>query len=178
MRWVRFSRAGRVSFPLPMAHYQLTNFGQVLDATQKIHSLSGLTFMLPALERLSTVAVPALAVGILVWFWLRRAGGADLVETLSARPPRSDDQTELRLANSLETSAIASGVPAPRLFLIDQTIVNAAAIGTSPKNSAVLVSRGLIDALSPAETEAAMGRLVAMICAGDLAVAQSVNAAF
>ena len=40
------------------AHYQLTNFGQVLDATQKIHSLSGLTFMLPALERLSTVAVP------------------------------------------------------------------------------------------------------------------------
>ena len=36
------------------AHYQLTNFGQVLDATQKIHSLSGLTFMLPALERLST----------------------------------------------------------------------------------------------------------------------------
>jgi Zn-dependent protease with chaperone function len=164
------------------AHYQLTNFGQVLDATQKIHSLGGLTFMLPALERLSTVAVPALAVGILVWFWLRalnlRVGGADLVETLSARPPRPDDQTELRLANSLETSAIASGVPAPRLFLIDQTIVNAAAIGTSPKNSAVLVSRGLIDALSTAETEAAMGRLVAMICAGDLAVAQSVNAAF
>jgi hypothetical protein len=112
------------------AYYQLTNFGQVLDATQKIHSLSGLTFMLPALERLSTVSVPALAVGILVWFWLRalnlRAGGADLVETLSARPPRPDDQTELRLANSLETSAIASGVPAPRLFLIDQTIVNAA----------------------------------------------------
>lgn len=164
------------------AHYQLTNFGQVLDATQKIHSLGGLTFMLPALERLSTVAVPALAVGILVWFWLRalnlRVGGADLVETLSARPPRPDDQTELRLANSLETSAIASGVPAPRLFLIDQTIVNAAAIGTSPKNSAVLVSRGLIDALSTAETEATMGRLVAMICAGDLAVAQSVNAAF
>ena len=80
--------------------------------------------MVPALERLSTVAVPAL-VGILVWFWLRanlRVGGADLVETLSARPPRPDDQTELRLANSLETSAIASGVPAPRLFLIDQTI--------------------------------------------------------
>src|ERR1700722_1393915 len=103
------------------------------------------------------------------WFWLRalnlRAGGADLVETLSARPPRPDDQTELRLSKSLETWAIASGVPAPRLFLIDQTIVNAAAIGTSPKNSAVLVSRGLIDALSPAETEAAMGRLVAMICA-------------
>jgi hypothetical protein len=48
------------------AHYQLTNFGQVLDATQNIHSLGGLTFMLPALERLSTVAVPALAVGILV----------------------------------------------------------------------------------------------------------------
>jgi hypothetical protein len=40
------------------AYYQLTNFGQVLDATQKIHSLSGLTFMLPALERLSTVSVP------------------------------------------------------------------------------------------------------------------------
>jgi hypothetical protein len=164
------------------ARYQLTNFDQLLRVTDKIHSAGALALTLGPLERLSTVAVPALAIGVLVWLWLRslnrRAGGADLIATLSARPPRPGDHLELRLAESLETVAIAAGVATPRLFLIDQGVVNAAAIGTSPKGSAVLVTRGFVDALSPAEAEAALGRLVTMICAGDLGVALSVNAVF
>jgi hypothetical protein len=123
-----------------------------------------------------------MAAGIVFWFWLRRlnlrAGGADLIEALSARPPRRNDQDERWLAGTVETAAIAAGVPAPSLFLIDQPVVNAAAIGTSPRNSAILVTRGLLDTLSQAEIEATLGRLVTMICAGDLAVAHSVNAAF
>jgi Zn-dependent protease with chaperone function len=130
------------------ARYQLANFEQLLNATDKIHSPGALALALGPLERLSTVAVPALAVGAVVWFWLRllnlRAGGAELIEMLSARPPRPEDQAERQLASALETAAIAAGAPTPRLFLIQQPVVNAAAIGTSPKDSAVLVTRGLV----------------------------------
>src|SRR5262249_31839537 len=89
-----------------------------------------------------------------------------------------NDRDEQRLANILETAAIAAGVPVPRLFLVDQPVINAAAVGRSARSASVLVTRGLIEAFTPAEIEATMGRLIATICAGDLAVAQSVDAAF
>jgi Zn-dependent protease with chaperone function len=164
------------------ARYQWNNFEHLSDVIDKMHSLADLPLAKAAIEPLWTVAVPAIIAGIVLWFWLRglnlHAGGADLVETLSARPSRRDDQDERWLAGRLETAAIAAGVPTPSLFLIDQPAVNAAAVGSSPRNSAILVTRGLLDTLSQAEIEATLGRLVAMICAGDLAVAHSVSAAF
>jgi Zn-dependent protease with chaperone function len=164
------------------AHYHLNNFSQLVDSLQYIHSLAGLTLTLGPLARLSTVMVPALLLCALIWMRLRllnlQAGGGDLIELLSARPPRADAQNERRLARILETTAIAAGIPAPRLFLVDQPVVNAAALGSSAKNASVLVTLGLIEAFPQAEIEAVMGRLVASICAGDLAVAQSVDAVF
>ncbi len=119
--------------------------------------------------------------GVLVWFGLRglnlRSGGADLVERLAARAPNRSDPEERRLGDLVEQVAIAAGAPTPGLFMIDQATVNAAAIGTSPRNAIILVTRGLVDSLDRAETEATMGRLMATICAGDLRVAQSMFAA-
>ena len=163
------------------ARYQITNFGELLAATDKVHAAGGLVAALGPLERLSTVAIPALVAGALVWFALRslnlRSGGGDLVDRLAARAPNQNDPNERRLGELVEEVAIAAGAPAPRLFVIDQATVNAAAIGTSPKDAVILVTRGLVDTLDKAETEAAMGRLVATICAGDLRVAQSIFAA-
>ena len=164
------------------AHYQLNNFSQLLNSTQYIHSVAGLALTFGPLARLSTVTIPALLVGALVWMRLRvlnlQADGSDLIEILSARAPRANDPDEYRLANILETAAIAAGVPVPSLFLVDQSVVNAAAFGSSARSASLLVTRGLIEAFTPAEIEATMGRLIATICAGDLAVTQSVNAAF
>jgi Zn-dependent protease with chaperone function len=164
------------------AHYQLNNFSQFVDSLQYIHSLAGLALTFGPLGRLSTVMVPALLVCALIWMRLRflnqQAGGGDVIELLSARPPHTDNQNERRLARILETAAIAAGIPAPRLFLVDQPVINAAALGSSAKNASVLVTHGLIEAFPQAEIEAVMGRLVAAICAGDLAVAQSVDAVF
>jgi Peptidase family M48 len=164
------------------AHYQLNNFSQLVDCLQYIHSFGGLALTFGPLARLSTVMVPAVLVCALGWLRLRllnvQAGGGDLIELLSARPPRTDDQNERGLANILETAAIAAGVATPRLLLVDQPVINAAALGSSAKDASVLVTRGLIEAFPRAEIEAIMGRLIAAICAGDLAVAQSVDAAF
>jgi Zn-dependent protease with chaperone function len=163
------------------AHYQLNNFSQLVDSLQYIHSIAGLALTFGPLARLSTVMVPALLMIALVWMRLRilnlQAGGGDLIEILSARAP-ANDPDERRLGNILEATAIAAGVAAPRLFLVDQPVINAAAIGSSPRNASVLVTRGLIEAFPRTEIEAIMGRLVAAICAGDLAVAQSVDATF
>jgi Zn-dependent protease with chaperone function len=164
------------------ARYQLNNFSQLLDSFGRVHSIADLALTFGPLGRLSTVTVPALLAGAVVWLRLRvlsmQAGGGDLIEILSARPPRTDDRDEHRLGNFLEAAAIAAGVPVPRLFVVDQSVINAAAIGSSARNASVLVTRGLVEAFTPAEIEATMGRLVATICAGDLAVAQSVDAAF
>jgi len=164
------------------AHYQLNNFSQLANSLDHIHSIAGLALTFGPLGRLSTVTVPALLVGALAWMRLRllnlQAGGGDLLEILSARAPRADDRDERRLFNILETTAIAAGVPTPHLFLVDQPVLNAAAIGSSARNASVLVTRGLVETLPRAEIEAVMGRLIAAICAGDLAVAQSVDAAF
>jgi Zn-dependent protease with chaperone function len=62
--------------------------------------------------------------------------------------------------------------------VVDQGLINAAAIGSSARDASVLVTRGLIEALPRAEIEAIMGRLIAAICAGDLAVTRSVEAVF
>ena len=164
------------------AHYQLDNFSRLVDSIQYIHSFDGLALTFGPFAKLSTVMVPALLMIAVVWMQLRvvnlQAGGGDLIEILSARAPRSNDLDERRLANLLEATAIAAGIPAPRLFVVDQSVINAAAIGSSARNASVLVTRGLIEALPRAEIEAVMGRLIAAICAGDLAVAQSVDATF
>jgi len=164
------------------ARYQLHNFARLLDSTQHIHSIAGLASSVPLLAQVSTVTIPALVVSVLVWMRLRminlRTGGRDVLEMRSVRAPQVGDRDEHRLSNILEVVAIAAGIPTPRLFVVDEAVVNAAAVGSSARNASVLVTRGLIDSLTRPEIEAIMGRLVAAICAGDLAVAQSVQAAF
>jgi Zn-dependent protease with chaperone function len=164
------------------ARYQLSNFSELVNSFDHIHAIAGLTLTFVPLSRLSTVMVPALLLGMLAWMRLRvlnlQAGGRDLIEILAARAARTMDSEERRLVNLLETTAIAAGVPAPRLLIVEQSAVNAAAVGSSARNASVLVTRGLIETLPRAEIEAIMGRLVAAICAGDLAVAQSMDAVF
>jgi Zn-dependent protease with chaperone function len=164
------------------AAHHMAMFEQLIDSLDDIHGLRDAGVLAAPLAHLAPVAVPALAAGVLVWWGLRslflRAGGEDLIARLGARPARLDDLEERQVANIFEEVALGSGAPAPRLFLIDTPIVNAAALGRSPGDAVVLVTRGLLDALDRDETEAVAARLVATIGAGDLRVAAGVSAVF
>ena len=70
------------------------------------------------------------------------------------------------------------GLPAPRVMLVDAPGANAAAIGTSPADARVVVSRRLLDELSREEVEAVLAHLIGSIGNGDLHIAFRLIAIF
>jgi heat shock protein HtpX len=57
------------------------------------------------------------------------------------------------LYNVVEGLAIAAGLPKPRCYVIDDTAPNAFASGRNPKNSVIVVTKGLLEKLNRAELE-------------------------
>jgi heat shock protein HtpX len=57
------------------------------------------------------------------------------------------------LYNVVEGLAIAAGLPKPRCYIIDDTAPNAFASGRNPKNSVVVVTKGLLQKLNRVELE-------------------------
>ncbi len=61
------------------------------------------------------------------------------------------------LDNVVEGLAIAAGLPKPRCYIIDDTAPNAFASGRNPKNSVIVVTKGLLEKLNRAELEGVIG---------------------
>jgi Zn-dependent protease with chaperone function len=108
----------------------------------------------------------------------RRAGVGGALLALKAREPNPSALNELQLSDVIQEMAIAAGLPAPRIMLIDAPAANAAAIGTSPGDARIVVSRGLIERLTRDELEGALAHLVASIGNGDLRIAFRVTSVF
>lgn len=68
-----------------------------------------------------------------------------------ARPVKKQDYPYLY--NVVEGLAIAAGLPKPRCYIIDDTAPNAFASGRNPKNSVIVVTKGLLEKLNRAELE-------------------------
>lgn len=108
----------------------------------------------------------------------QRAGVGGALLALKARDPSPSDLKELQLADVVEEMAIAAGLPAPKVMLIDASGANAAAIGTSAQDARIIVSRGLIERLTRDQLEGALAHLVASIGNGDLRIAFRVTSVF
>jgi Zn-dependent protease with chaperone function len=164
------------------AAYHLGNFDRLIASLDRVNGLADLGVLLPPLAQLSPLAVPALIAAAIVWLALRalivRAGGEDLIHRLNARPANPADREEHQLSNIVEELAIAAGLPVPRLMVIDSPMLNAAAVGRTHRDAAVLVTRGLLDQLDRSETSAVVGHMIASIGGGDIKVTASVLAVF
>jgi Zn-dependent protease with chaperone function len=123
----------------------------------------------------SLVALPGMQTMLGLWFALRfifaRRGVGAVLLGLGAREPRTDDLEERQLVNVVAEMAIAAGLPAPRVLLLDSTIANAAAVGSSPDDAVVLISRGVLDRLDRDETQGLLAHLIGSIGNGDLKIA-------
>ena len=108
----------------------------------------------------------------------RRAGVGGALLALKAREPNQSELKELQLADVVQEMAIAAGLPAPKIMLIDAPAANAAAIGTSPNDARIVVSHGLLEQLNRDELEGALAHLVASIGNGDLRIAFRVTSVF
>src|SRR3989338_3322286 len=57
------------------------------------------------------------------------------------------------LVHTVEGLAIAAGIPTPKIYIIDDSALNAFATGRNPKHAAVTVTTGLLDKLNREELE-------------------------
>lgn len=131
---------------------------------------------------LALVLLPGMAVAFGLWFTMlalfRRGGVGGALASMNAREPNQADLKELQLADVAQEMAIAAGLPAPRIMLVDSIGANAAAVGTSPADARIVLSRRLLDDLDRDQLQAVLAHLVGSIGNGDLGIAFTVTSVF
>jgi heat shock protein HtpX len=78
-----------------------------------------------------------------------------------ARPIRPEDDPEL--FNVVDEVRIAAGLPMPRVYVIDDTAMNAFATGRDPEHAAVAITAGLRQKLSRDELQGVMAHEMAHV---------------
>jgi Zn-dependent protease with chaperone function len=114
--------------------------------------------------------------GMLALF--RHGGVGGTLASLNAREPNQADLKELQVADVAQEMAIAAGVPAPKIMLVDSIGANAAAIGSSPADAHIVLSRRLLDDLDRDQLQAILAHLIGSVGNGDLGVAFMVTSVF
>ncbi len=118
---------------------------------------------------LGTLLVVGLA-SLFKWSQLRAGGGA-IAELAGGRPvnPKSTDLRERRLLNVVEEMSIASGIPMPAVYVLEQEPgLNAFAAGLTTSDAAVAVTRGTLDKLTRDELQGVIGHEFSHILNGDM----------
>ncbi len=101
---------------------------------------------------------------------LRRGGGAAVAELLGGRPVAADaiDGHEQRLLNVVEEMAIASGVPIPAVYVVDDDGINAFAAGFTTADAVLTVTRGCLRKLTRDELQGVVAHEFSHILNGDM----------
>lgn len=112
----------------------------------------------------------ALLVGsVSAWVGYRWGDRAVLASSL-ARPLRADDPAARILTNVVAEMAIAAGLPAPRLYVIDDPDPNAFATGRDPRHAAIAVTTGLLATMTREELQGVIAHEMAHIRNHDIRV--------
>lgn len=100
-----------------------------------------------------------------------RQGGAAVAASVGAVQvdPTSSDPQLRRLVNIVEEMSLASGVPAPRLFVLpEEPGINAFAAGFTPADAAITVTSGALSQLNRDELQGVIAHEFSHILNGDI----------
>ncbi len=100
-----------------------------------------------------------------------RGGGESVALQMGATevPENTPDFQLRRLRNVVEEIAIASGVPVPKLYVMEhEAAINAFAAGYSPSDAAVAVTRGALERLNREELQGVVAHEFSHILNGDM----------
>lgn len=78
---------------------------------------------------------------------------SDSIALTVSRAKPADPETYQRLHNLVEGLCIASGLPKPRVYVIEDVAPNAFATGRNPRHAAIAVTTGLLDQMNRVELE-------------------------
>jgi heat shock protein HtpX len=95
---------------------------------------------------------------------------ADSIALAVSRARPADPQEFQRLHNLVEGLCIASGLPKPRIFVVDDPAPNAFATGRNPRHAAIAVTTGLLEKLNRVELEGVLAHELSHIRNYDILV--------
>ena len=101
------------------------------------------------------------------------SGGGKVASSMGGTRVDADTRDPLarRLRNVVEEIAIASGVPVPEIYVLEEEAgINAFAAGYSPSDAAVAVTRGTLEKLSRAELQGVIAHEFSHILNGDMRI--------
>jgi Zn-dependent protease with chaperone function len=99
------------------------------------------------------------------------SGGDAVAKMVGARPvdPSTRDLLDRRLLNVVEEMALASGVPVPRVFVMDEeNTINAFAAGHSINDAVIAVTRGTLTRLNRDELQGVVAHEFSHVLNGDM----------
>ena len=100
-----------------------------------------------------------------------RTGGGAVAQQMGATPVAEDtsDFNLRRLRNVVEEIAIASGVPVPQVFVLeDEAAINAFAAGYAPSDASITVTRGALNRLNRDELQGVIAHEFSHVLNGDM----------
>jgi heat shock protein HtpX len=96
--------------------------------------------------------VPFVLLGVGVWFIIAYFANTKIIELASGAQPLSR-RDNMRVYNLVENLCISQGMPMPKIYILEDSSLNAFASGINEKTYTVTLSRGIIDKLDDAELE-------------------------
>ncbi len=123
------------------------------------------------LATVSVLVLIVILIGTAVRVSQLRKGGSAVAELLGGRKvePSTTEQNERRLMNIVEEMSIASGLPVPDVYVLDnEDNINAFAAGFGTNDAAVGVTRGALEKLTRDELQGVMAHEFSHIFNGDM----------
>lgn len=90
-------------------------------------------------------------------------GGDMMLSFAGATELNPKNKENKKIYQLVENTALAAGLPTPRVFIVNDESLNAFATGKNPQNSAVALTTGIIKKLSPLELQGVIAHELAHI---------------
>lgn len=100
-----------------------------------------------------------------VWFGYYYS---DKIALSTVKAVKADRAHHSQLINSVESMALASGLPTPRVYVMNSDQINAFASGRDPKNAVICVTTGALRKLNKQELEGVIAHEMAHIANYDI----------
>lgn len=127
-----------------------------------------------SLQRFSLIALAVTGViaCAVLFKWIQLSGGGKRVaEQLGGKRihPNTSDDNEQRIVNVVEEMALASGMPAPSVYLLDKEIgINAFAAGSTPADAVIGVTKGCLEQFNREQLQGVVAHEFSHILNGDM----------
>jgi Zn-dependent protease with chaperone function len=140
------------------------------DARYGIHTVSASAWHPLLLLGVTAALLLVISGGSLYKVSELSGGGQSVALLVGGRQiaPSTRDFAERRLLNIVEEMAIASGMPVPPVYVLEEEGINAFAAGHAPSDAIVAVSRGCLKYLNRDELQGVVGHEFSHILNGDM----------